>query len=302
VASSSAIQASTVGLTITSPLAGTQVSSGSTVPVIVEPNDGVVVDRILLVGPGVAEVDETAPFEFNLTIPSEAVGTFELSAIGSDNDNNFYSSNTVTLQVIPPAILEAITIVPQDAILFAIGENRNLAVLGSYSDGVVRDITSFSSGTEYLTSSPEIVTVSPEGVVTSTGAGIATIVARNDTIQDSINITVLLGANQAPIANAGLDQTVAVGNQVVLNGSDSLDPDSGPAPLSFEWLQIAGQEVTLSDPLIATPIFTPSIVGSYTFSLIVRDGQADSEPDSVTITTSEIPAIFTVYLPIIQKD
>jgi hypothetical protein len=90
--------------------------------------------------------------------------------------------------------------------------------------------------------------------------------------------------NQPPIADAGPDQTVPVGNLVTLDGSGSSDPDSGPGPLSFSWTQTAGPTITLIGATTATPSFTPTEVGSYTLSLVVNDGQADSAPDSVTIT------------------
>lgn len=88
--------------------------------------------------------------------------------------------------------------------------------------------------------------------------------------------------NQAPTANAGPDQTVLLGSQVILNGGTSFDPDNSPSPLSFAWTQTAGPTVTLTGAT-AAPTFTPVTAGSYTFSLVVSDGVAQSSPDSVTI-------------------
>ena len=47
-------------------------------------------------------------------------------------------------------------------------------------------------------------------------------------------------ANQPPVANAGLDQIVAVSALTTLDGSGSSDPDSGPSPLSYAWSQVSG--------------------------------------------------------------
>jgi hypothetical protein len=99
-------------------------------------------------------------------------------------------------------------------------------------------------------------------------------------------VTVLL-ENQAPIANAGPDQTLLIGNLVTLNGSGSQDPDDGPGPLSYEWVQIGGPSVSLSNPTTSAPSFTPAVIGTYTFSLVVRDGQADSTPDAVVIKVND---------------
>jgi hypothetical protein len=185
--------------------------------------------------------------------------------------------------------LDSITIIPQDTILFDIGESQAIAVVGSYSDGVLRDITSSTAGTQYLTSDASIVTVSPEGVVTAVSAGTATIVAQNNGRQNSINV-IVLQPNQPPVANAGADQTVSPGTLVTLNGSGSSDPDNGPQPLTFEWFQVGGPAIVLSNPTAANPTFMPTIDGQYAFSLIVRDGQADSVPDNVTINVVSAPA------------
>ena len=90
--------------------------------------------------------------------------------------------------------------------------------------------------------------------------------------------------NQAPISNAGIDQTVPIGITVILNGSGSNDPDNAPEPLTYSWVQTSGPDVTLNDANTAKSSFTPTEAGSYVFDLIVRDGQADSVVDSVTIT------------------
>ncbi len=54
------------------------------------------------------------------------------------------------------------------------------------------------------------------------------------------------GINQAPTANAGADQTVEVGERVELNGLGSTDPDGNP--LTYNWEQRSGPNVTLDDP------------------------------------------------------
>ena len=59
--------------------------------------------------------------------------------------------------------------------------------------------------------------------------------------------------NLPPTADAGPDQTVAEGIQVVLYGVESSDPDDGIA--SYQWAQIAGPSVQLSDPVSGLPDF-----------------------------------------------
>lgn len=95
-------------------------------------------------------------------------------------------------------------------------------------------------------------------------------------------------ANQSPVANAGTDQTVHVGDSVTLDGTGSNDPD-GNTPLSFAWSitsQPAGSTAVLSDPTASMPSFTPDKVGDYTIQLVVTDTLGASSSDTVVISTT----------------
>jgi hypothetical protein len=76
-----------------------------------------------------------------------------------------------------------------------------------------------------------------------------------------------------PIANAGPDQTVNEGAMVMLDGSNSSDPDDGIA--SYLWVQTAGPQVTLTSTTAVQPTFIAPNVGpngsSLTFQLTVTD-------------------------------
>jgi predicted outer membrane repeat protein len=111
--------------------------------------------------------------------------------------------------------------------------------------------------------------------------------------------TVDMGAYEAqpPIANAGPDQSVSVGQLVTLNGSGSSDPDNN-LPLSYAWTQSGGPSVTLSGANTATPSFTPTVTGVYTFTLVVTDSTGlASAPDQVLVTVTPV----RVYLPVIVR-
>lgn len=87
-----------------------------------------------------------------------------------------------------------------------------------------------------------------------------------------------------PLAHAGDDRQINVGNRVELEGSDSEDVDEDP--LTYQWRQTGGPAVELEDPATATAAFTPLIVGEYTFELAVSDGTFEGV-DTVTITVVE---------------
>lgn len=100
----------------------------------------------------------------------------------------------------------------------------------------------------------------------------------------NFDIGALESRNERPIADAGADQTTFRGVQVTLDGSSSQDPEE--APLSYQWSilsQPAGSAVSLNNPTSATPAFTPLILGSYVFQLVVSDGDLTSAPDTVQV-------------------
>ena len=101
-----------------------------------------------------------------------------------------------------------------------------------------------------------------------------------------VGIILLTPVNSAPVANAGPDQTVAVGDSVTLNGNASTDVDGDS--LTYSWTFISrppGSTATLSGANTVTPSFTADQEGDYVVQLIVNDGTVDSLPDTVTIST-----------------
>ena len=97
--------------------------------------------------------------------------------------------------------------------------------------------------------------------------------------------TVIYNGNSAPVADAGVDQTVYVNSEVILDGSRSYDPDNDPFTYYWAFESIPdGSEAFLSDPNSETPSFVPDIEGEYVISLVVNDGTLDSVPDTVIIT------------------
>ena len=103
---------------------------------------------------------------------------------------------------------------------------------------------------------------------------------------DAVAITVV---NYPPVASAGADQTVQLGDTVTLDGSASRDPDNDI--ISYTWKQTTGPAVVLSDDAASSPTFTaPSSAGMLTFELTVSDGY-DTDTDTVTITVVNRPPV-----------
>jgi len=99
------------------------------------------------------------------------------------------------------------------------------------------------------------------------------------------SVTVSTG-NTPPVANAGSNKTVAVGDLVQLSGAGSTDVDGNP--LTYLWSitnKPGGSTATLSNPALVNPTFVADKFGTYILQLIVNDGTADSAPATVTIST-----------------
>jgi hypothetical protein len=112
------------------------------------------------------------------------------------------------------------------------------------------------------------------------GAGTAVLtfgltVTDNSGLQsNAIAVVNVTWVNDPPVADAGTVQTVGEGVVVILDGSNSNDPDNNI--VSYQWVQTIGPGVTLSDPTAVKPTFiSPTIASSgvaLIFDLTVTDG------------------------------
>jgi hypothetical protein len=93
--------------------------------------------------------------------------------------------------------------------------------------------------------------------------------------------------NQAPVAEAGNNQSAQAGTTVSINGSGSSDPD-GDA-LSYRWTQSSGTAVILNGANAAQCTFTaPDVAANTTlsFELTVTDGSGLSDSDTCLVLVS----------------
>ncbi len=104
-------------------------------------------------------------------------------------------------------------------------------------------------------------------------------------LSDTASVTVTV--NDAPVAEAGADQSVRVSQSVSLDGSRSRDVD-GDA-LRYGWQQIGGVGVTLNRPTLSrTTFIAPAVPTILTFSLTVTNAPGlASSTDEVVITVTD---------------
>ena len=112
-----------------------------------------------------------------------------------------------------------------------------------------------------------------------------------DSSPDNVSVVAAV-PNAAPVAIAGTDDTVSRNAVIRLDGTQSFDPDNDP--LSFAWSIVsrpAGGTGALDNAASPTPSMPADGEGDFVFRLVVNDGQVDSAPDTVVVTSVNDPPV-----------
>ena len=137
-------------------------------------------------------------------------------------------------------------------------------------------------------------TATPTFVANEDGSYQVELTVSNGELSSSDSVEITAAANQAPVADAGPDQSVKTSSTAQLDGSNSSDPNGDP--ITYSWVltsKPAGSTATLSGADTATPTFEANEDGSYQVELTVSDGELSSS-DSVEIiaaTATEATAV-----------
>jgi len=169
----------------------------------------------------------------------------------------------------------------------SLGKVFELPVVGEFTDGVTRRISSPASGTAYQSSNPTVIRVLPHGLLQIVGNGKTVLTVTNRGKQASLDVGVTVNdePNEPPVADAGANMTVKAGTKVKLSGLKSRDAE-GEA-LYYAWSQVRGSKIALLDVDNAEASFlapTMSEKRTYRFKLRVTDKKgADSVPAFVDV-------------------
>lgn len=114
-----------------------------------------------------------------------------------------------------------------------------------------------------------------------------------------------IGANQAPVADAGAEQAVTLtANEINLNGSNSTDPDNNIT--SYVWTEVSGPStVTIANATSVQTGATNFVQGTYGFELKVTDAYGLFSKDTVVIiinNSNEAGAQWTKLHPLPEED
>jgi hypothetical protein len=161
---------------ITSPQEGQQYHSGDTVLLSVSPAAGVNLQAVGVVGPNVWD-DREPPSTIPILIAQDYVGSLTLH-VTVLTDQNVQGSMYRTINVVPQAALQQITIQPSTVQLVAPGSSSGLSTLtreravvtGVYADGISREITNLAE-VVFTVDNSRVATFAPIPVVPGGASG-----------------------------------------------------------------------------------------------------------------------------------
>jgi len=241
----------------------------------------------------------TNPTTVNPTFTADVAGSFTVQLVVNDGTQNSTNTATVTItagsaQNLPPVANAGS---PQ-----AVGVGQLVTLDGSgSSDPEAQPLTytwsfvSVAAGSA-LTTLTNPTAVNPTFTPDVAGNFVVQLVV-NDGTQNSTNtatVTIAAGSatNLPPVANAGPNQTVSVGQMVTLDGSASGDPEGHSLTYSWSFVSVppGSALTTLTNPTAVNPTFTPDAAGMYVVGLVVNDSVFSStNTANVSITAPPAP-------------
>ncbi|MCJ7488940.1 MAG: PKD domain-containing protein, partial [Thermoplasmata archaeon] len=203
------------------------------------------------------------------TFTFDIAGVYVVTLTVTDFAGN-YGTDTVTITVIAAPVNEPPVANAGDDQEVTVGDEVTFIGTGTDTDGTVVDYTwnfTYDGEPEEVYESTATFTFDIAGVYT------VTLTVTDDdgaTGSDTMTVTVedvFVPANEPPVANAGTDKTVEVGEEVTFTGSASTDSDGTIA--NYTWtFTYDGETETLYG---VSPKFTFEIAKAYTVTLTVTD-------------------------------
>ena len=248
--------------------------------------------------------DHRPPFGGPLLVPKDGIGPMRLLAVADISRGRLEKRSIfdeIQVQVEPHAALVSIEFETDKPLQLgragqssafghvdSLGKIFELPVVGEFTDGVVRRISSPASGTGYKSSNDKVIKILKDGLLQIVGNGktMLTVTNRGKHAVLDVEVNVNDEPNEPPTADAGANKTVKAGSKVKLSGLNSRDAE-GEA-LYYSWSQVRGSKIALLDVDNAEASFLAPIVSekrTYRFKLRVTDKKgADSVPAYVDVT------------------
>jgi len=173
---------------IISPTSGTLASAGTTVTVQVSVSGATT--GVLVASPSAIAFKTTSPFTFNIGVPSDVLGAYPIVAVGF-GATDVTATHTVHLKVTTAATLVRLETLPADTLYTDKGQTSSLSVMGEFSDGLKRNLTSGHLGTRYTITNRAIATLAGDGIVRGVAPGTTTLTISNGTVLLTVSVAIL---------------------------------------------------------------------------------------------------------------
>jgi hypothetical protein len=217
--------------------------------------------------------------------PTKSANTFTIMTSGGvqfDGSQISWSFNSPYASAGPPQTVPVLSTVTLNG-----GGSTNPAGIGALTYSW--SIQSAPAGSTATLSNANSVTATFEPDL----VGTYTIALTVSNGSQSATATVIISTTDVPpTANAGPNQTVAVGSMVSLNGTKSFDLNS--QPLAYTWSLISSPAKSAATIFsLRSPIasFAADVPGTYIVGLVVNDGTLNSAMSTATISTGNTPPV-----------
>ena len=271
---------------------------------LVEQDDATATGSIVAPVAMIGLSDHQPPFGGPLLVPKDGIGPMRLLAVADISRGRLEKRSVfdeILVNVEPNATLATIDFETDKPLQLgragqssafghvdSMGKIFELPVVGEFSDGIARRISTLGSGTSYTSSNDKVIKVLKDGLLQIVGNGKTMLAVTNRGKHASLDVVVNVNdePNEPPVADAGMSQTVKAGTKVKLSGLKSRDVE-GEA-LYYAWSQVRGNKIALLDVSNAEASFLAPTVSekrTYRFKLRVTDKKgADSVPAFVDVT------------------
>jgi len=238
-------------------------------------------------GPESCQVSDPTSAITNITRLVQGVYEFELKV----SDNNGALDRDTVMIIVNPANILPVANAGIDQTLTLPSNSLTLSGSANDADGIVVGYlwTKISGPDGANITNPTLVTTS----VTNLIEGVykfALVVTDNNaaTGVDTVLVTVNAAPNQAPVADAGIDQTIVLPiDSLILSGSGN---DADGTVISYLWTKVSGPATyTITDPSAAVTNVKGLVQGVYIFQLQVTDVDGAVGMDVLQVTVNAAP-------------
>lgn len=228
-----------------------------------------------------ASIDENGLLTAGAYDVAANTATVTVSAEGVD------ATATVTILQVP---VDSIVVTnPDGDQTFSVEEGATLQLTATPFDADGTEL--LDRDATYSSDDETVATVDEDGLVTGVAAGTANITVTIGGVTETIEVAVTEPAViQPPVADAGADRVVNLGETVTVDASTSSDPDGRALTFTWELTSVPGGSSTLLDNSTGVQAtFDPDTAGDYVVKLTVENDGGETDTATVTITANAAP-------------